>query len=533
MSAKCIMSDKEPAEPAEPTIGKKRVFDDVEKVPPHAELVLTALEKFHLTTLCAWAKWLKETGNSKIHSSGTKWQVAASIVSAGDVNDTLRKLADASSTSNKMNRKDLVFLAQELWHQYSDSHGYSKTNKMPVAKPLAGDIKDKLLQTVRDLQRMHGKLAPGVDVSQLSKRANSTPTPVTPGPGASNAQGPSHIKQKTRDSPAKPHADPSPLATPDDVVPNQGGFGVCAAFAFAFCVARILMWTFGFAIDATAFAEKIKILIPCWHGAQLDRMSEAWNKLPPDQAWVENTNKNKRIHFKLEQILYKCFQQAYQQLKILHKANLPMLVSMKIEDGNHAVVGQLGYEHKPFSTAYPNIVATNSWGSTLAVINIPKEDFNYAIELRLKNWKVLDGKGQDVHHRELPHVVAMRADMNSAAEASQALVESAASAPGPSSPTTYSEAVVRVLRHKKYIHRAEVHMLYSEKAVLEQENRIAHAASAGLTQAHIKLLQGDLTNLQDTERDAREDHHKAEGELDRMMSELSEADKASLLQLDN
>ena len=76
-------------------------------------------------------------------------------------------------------------------------------------------------------------------------------------------------------------------------------------------------------------------------------------------------------------------------------------------------------------------------------------------------------------------------------------------------------------------------MLYSEKAVLEQENRIAHAASAGLTQAHIKLLQGDLTNLQDTERDAREDHHKAEGELDRMMSELSEADKASLLQLDN
>ena len=528
------MSGKEPAE-AEHTAGKKRGLDEL--LPSPEELFGAALQaKFPKITLTAWIALLKRMGNTEVRSSGNITANIASIVSASPIDVTLSTLANAS-TNDKMNQKELAVLAQELWTQYKDSHGYSK-HSMPVSFPTKNDPKDKLLEMISELQGMHGKLAPGVDVSQLSMRAKPTPTPVTPGPGASNAQQKEEKTAKTAELLPQRRAH----LTVEDVVGNQGGFGVCGAYAMAFYLGRHLLWMHNFAIDAENFAEKIKILMPCWNGARLDHMIEAWNNLGPDQACVENLNQDKRIHFKLSHTEYKCFSTAHKQLLRLHEINLPLLISMKIgaAQTNHAVVGVLPYWWRPREgVKYPRIGGVNSWGSHDPLTQIDYDKFNFAFDCTLVNVKVLDGKGNTVVGLRRPlHVTEWLANKDPEAKA-QAAVASAASAPGPSSPTTYSGAVVAVLKKKNHIKDLQNDTLLREKEILEQEVRIANAASArlaeqriDLAEQHVERLQVELRKLQDAVKAAEQDEVNAVGELKRMMSALSEADKAALLQLD-
>lgn len=548
------MSGKEAADAEEHITGTKRERDEL--VPSPEELFGAALQEvFTRQTLTAWIALLNEnrakrdasgTKIPKLNVSGDKNANVESILSAGPIDVTLSTLANAA-TNNKMNKEELVLLAQELWTRYKVSHGYLKKNSMPVSFPTKNDPKDKLLEIISELQSMHGKLAPGVDVSQLPKRdesqlpkrAKPTPgTPVTPGGGASDAQTKEHKQPETPDSRPEPGPHPShlsPFATPEDVVAQQGAFGVCGAYAFAFYVGRLLLYSQGFSINALHFAEKMKALFPCWKGARLDSMIRDWNNLKPDQACVENSNKNYRIQFQLKFKEYKDLKTAHKKLQRLHQINLGLLMSMEVGAlrTGHAVVGVVPYYWCPREgVRYERIEALNSWGSDGPLQDINEDNFNTAFACQLTEVKVLNNQHRPVV-LDLPKPFTEWLNAQKKKAKASAQVQSSASAPGPSSPTTYSAAVVGVVKQKIRVHNAEVHEVLSASAVVEQKLRIANAKLAKLTEEHIDKLQAELKNLQDTQEDAEQHHDKTQGKLDSMMSELSEGDKASLWQLHN
>lgn len=383
-------------------VQQKRPRDDGDDVdfclhpPSHAQHAARALcAMFNQQTLYSYLLVLKQYfaasgSNKKIHTSGSKTQMAGSIVAVGNFDETLKILAYSKSRGS-MTHNDLVDFVRDLWHRYKDSNGILQ-KKMPVQYPLKGDTIPQLLTLVDQLKNIQWGVVPYSASDAMGKVG-----PIQPAKPAKPAADIPAKRQSVPMPQTSPHTSPPMLLTAEEQLCQQGKFGTCAAFALATTVARILLWKFEFAIDAKGFAEQLKILLPCWRGADLARMIEFWNKLDPDQACVENLQKDTRINFKLGYTKNDCFKESHKRLETLHKMNLPLLVSMNIgaSQTSHAVVAILPWVYQcPSGFKLPRIVAINSWGSDNPLPYVKGDNFNYAIEVHVEISRAVDGNGK-------------------------------------------------------------------------------------------------------------------------------------------
>ena len=169
-------------------------------------------------------------------------------------------------------------------------------------------------------------------------------------------------------------------------VRDQGGFGSCAAHAFAGAVTAALRNKYGIEVDEDAIVNPL--LASCkgaWDGIDVDELARKWNA---DASMLPDIDKKKRIVFTVELERYDTLSDAYEAFDDV-RGFVAVIKTAKRGHKTHAVTLESRW---PGSET--DLHGKNSWGTDKPILRIASTNFEHALMISPKiteitDWKVL------------------------------------------------------------------------------------------------------------------------------------------------
>ncbi len=169
-------------------------------------------------------------------------------------------------------------------------------------------------------------------------------------------------------------------------VRDQGGFGSCAAHAFAGAVTAALRNKYGIEVDEDAIVNPL--LASCkgaWDGMHVDKLARKWNA---DASMLPDIDKKKRIVFTVELERYDTLSDAYKAFDDV-RGFVAVIKTAKRGHKTHAVTLESRW---PGSET--DLHGKNSWGADKPILRIASTNFEHALMISPKiteitDWKVL------------------------------------------------------------------------------------------------------------------------------------------------
>ncbi len=169
-------------------------------------------------------------------------------------------------------------------------------------------------------------------------------------------------------------------------VRDQGGFGSCAAHAFAGAVVAALRNKYGIEVDEDAIVNLL--LASCkgaWDGIDVDELARRWNA---DASMLSDVDKKKRIVVTVNLERYNNLSDAYEAFDNV-RGFVAVIKTAKRGHKTHAVTLESRW---PGSET--DLRGKNSWGSVKPILRIASSNFEHALMLSPKiteitDWKVL------------------------------------------------------------------------------------------------------------------------------------------------
>jgi hypothetical protein len=159
---------------------------------------------------------------------------------------------------------------------------------------------------------------------------------------------------------------------------NQQGFGTCVGHAFAKAMVQGCWQKFAVPFDTNAVFSKIEDNCPCWDGSEPAQMCEEWNaarNAKGDPLFVSTQEKGDAWHITVKHMRLGNLDQAHAYMKKWNNALCLVAVirTSKFGHGLHAVCVQTANDRDS------GMMAVNSWGETQAMVEVNRENFEYAV----------------------------------------------------------------------------------------------------------------------------------------------------------
>ncbi|OEU10701.1 hypothetical protein FRACYDRAFT_246453 [Fragilariopsis cylindrus CCMP1102] len=203
---------------------------------------------------------------------------------------------------------------------------------------------------------------------------------------------------------------------------DQGGWGTCAAYAFANAVSSGLMGKYDVPIEREEIVGMLKQqpeTARVREGIDIKAICVGWNQImEKPHIWIDDTNKTKSYKFKVTSKICSSttefavdqienINDAYQQLSIFQAAEIQILTHIIIPDhpdhGGHAVSAFRTYDAFRTNDAAPKMRAMNSWGANQPTLNVTRENFVKCILLNVVITEKQSSSGRlDIVTEELP-----------------------------------------------------------------------------------------------------------------------------------